>query len=160
MWVSMKIGWFGLVVLLGGFVLWVRLAPSDPGRWHVTQLPAGVDLASGLDADIAGEGSFVALRHQVPETAVERLIAAIDATARTSRLAGTFDPAQGQGMITWRTRSLIWGFPDYSTLQIERQIGAPEVYRITLYGRLRFGRSDMGVNRRRIADWLAQAGLE
>ena len=30
----------GLAVLFAGFALWVRLAPSDPARWHVDPLTA------------------------------------------------------------------------------------------------------------------------
>ena len=40
------------------------------------------------------------------------------------------------------------GFPDYTTVQLKDD-------RLMIWARLRFGRSDLGVNRRRVDRWLA-----
>ena len=77
-----------------------------------------------------------------------RIDAIARATPRTTVLAGSV----AEGRITYVTRSRLWGFPDYTTVERSGD-------RITLFGRLRFGRGDMGVNRARIEGWLAQAGL-
>lgn len=127
----------GLVVVLG---LSVRLAPSDPARWH----KAPPDLPVG---DSAGLNSFVAVR-QGDEANFERLIQIADAAPRTSRLAGTTE----EGMITFITRTRLWGFPDYTTIRLESG-------RLTVYGRARFGQGDMGVNRARVEGWLAAADI-
>ena len=126
--------WLFLAAMIAGvlgFAGWVRMAPSDPARWHVsppvardTDRPAGVvrvvqgDLAA-LDAIIAAE-------------------------PRTRRLAGSVD----EGRITYITRTALWGFPDYCT--VERQNGS-----LVIWSRLRFGRSDIGVNKARVTRWLA-----
>jgi len=115
-----------------GFGLWVRLAPSDPARWHVSAGDAG-------NRDFAG--AVIRTVDAAPGD-MARLDRIIRATPRTSVLAGSPE----EGMITYITRSRLWGFPDYTT--IEARPGA-----IIIHGRLRFGSSDMGVNRARVTDW-------
>lgn len=123
----------GLVVF--AFAAYVRLAPSDPGTWHV--LPDGLR---------PGDGPGSAVR-VVPdaESALARLDEIIRATPRTSVLAGSVE----EGMITYVTRSAVFGFPDYTTV-------ARQDEDIVLYGRLRFGQSDMGVNAKRLDRWVSQ----
>ena len=135
-----KWGIICLVGLIAAFALYVRLAPSDPARWH----KAPPDLPVG---DSAGLNSFVAVRGGDREI-LERLIQIAEATPRTERLAGSAD----EGMITLISRSRLWGFPDYTTIRLEGQT-------LTVYGRARFGQGDMGVNRARVEGWLAAAGI-
>ncbi len=68
-------------------------------------------------------------------------------TARTSRIAGSIE----EGRITYVTRSAFWGFPDYTTVAAVPVDGGTSV---AILGRARFGRSDLGVNRKRIEGWL------
>ena len=127
---------FLLVLILAGLAF-IRLAPSDPARWH--QMPESVtdrDLDGGAMRRVEGE--------------LESLDAVIRDTPRTRVLSGSPD----QGMITYVSRSRVFGFPDYTTV---RQSGDM----LEIYGRLRFGKSDLGVNAARIDGWLdrlAQAG--
>ena len=80
---------------------------------------------------------------------VEGDLAALDSiirdTPRTQVLAGSVD----EGMITYVTRSRVFGFPDYTTVRQEGDM-------LEVYGRLRFGKSDLGVNAARIDGWLRQ----
>lgn len=121
-----------LVVVGMGFI---RLAPSDPSQWHV--VPAVTQ-----DRDLPGGAMHIL-------TDAEGALALIDAiaraTPRTTVLAGSVD----EGMITYITRSRIMGFPDYTTVRQEGDT-------LTVYARLRFGRSDLGVNRARVDGWLAE----
>ena len=134
--------WF----LLAGVVavgLYIRLAPSDPARWHVK---AGVDGPWG--EIVAGDNSAtvrLGLGAGPPGDLLARLDAIALATPRTTRLAGSVE----SGRITWVTRSLIWGFPDYTTAEAR----ADGLY---LLARSRFGQRDLGVNAARLADWLAR----
>ena len=130
----------GLVALVAAFALYVRLAPSDPARWH----KAPPDLPLG---DSAGLNSFVAVR-EGDRAILERLIQFVEATPRTERLAGSVD----ERLITFITRTRLWGFPDYTTIRLEGET-------LTVYGRARFGKGDMGVNRARVEGWLAGAGI-
>lgn len=124
-----------VVVLLVALSLYARLAPSDPVRWHV--LPEGLETGDRAGAAVrvipAEDGTLAGLD------------ALIRATPRTTVLAGSVD----EGMITYTTRSALFGFPDYTTV-------AQQGDQITLYGRLRLGKSDMGVNAKRLDGWLGQ----
>ena len=119
-----------LVAVIAGMAF-IRLAPSDPLRWH--QMPGAI-----TDRDLEGG----AMRR------VEGDLAALDAiirdTPRTRVLAGSVD----QGMVTYVTRSRVFGFPDYTTVRQDGRRCAGDLWR------LRFGRSDMGVNAARIDGWL------
>lgn len=118
-----------LVVLLG----YIRLAPSDPMRWHVaTEINENKTFKAGVKrlADTGPDG-------------LERLNAIALATPRTSVLAGSV----ATGMITYVTRSKLFGFPDYSTVQQDGDT-------LKIYARLRFGRSDTGVNNARVEGWV------
>jgi hypothetical protein len=130
----------GLLVALVAFAGYVRLAPSDPVRWHVAPVTEGapgevVASASGATLRLSGDGAAL----------LTRLDAIALATPRTSRLAGSVE----EGRITWITRSALWGFPDYTTAE-----AGPKG--LAIHARLRFGQSDLGVNAARLADWLAR----
>ena len=124
----------------------IRLAPSDPARWHV-------DPRSGAPA----KGQFV-LRPDggdaegrvypfAPRDLLARFDAVATATPRTHRLAGSLD----EGRITYISRSRVFGFPDYTTVEaVAEGTGA----RLLIFARLRFGGDDLGVNRARVLDWL------
>ncbi|RKF15076.1 DUF1499 domain-containing protein [Roseovarius spongiae] len=132
-------GWAGIVICAGIALvaLWVRLAPSDPARWHtMPEVERDADLPGGA-MRVIGAG---------PE-GLARLDRIIRATARTDALAGSV----GEGMVTYVTRSRVFGFPDYTTVRQEGQ-------RIAIFGRARFGKSDLGVNAARIDGWLETFG--
>jgi len=128
----------GVLVLLAavlGLGLYVRLAPSDPARWHVAP-PDGaiapgavVALPGAARLHLAGDGALLLDR-------VGRVMAAMP---RTSRLAGSVP----EGRVTWVARSRLWAFPDYITAEA-RADG------LHIHARLRFGRDDLGVNARRL----------
>ncbi len=123
-----------LVVVLA--MAWIRLAPSDPAVWH--QQPEGRELG---DHDAAG--GFEAVRRIDDAGALAALQQVILATPRTRLLAGSIE----DGLATYVTRSRIVGFPDYTTVAVRDDV-------VSIRGRLRFGRSDLGVNRARIVGWL------
>ncbi|MEY4873264.1 MAG: hypothetical protein RLZZ563_2594 [Pseudomonadota bacterium] len=138
-----------LALLILGFAAYVRLAPSDPDLWHVflpTTATASEDCAAGV---VPGRGSATAacLVTLTKEEALQKLDSIAMSTPRTTRLAGSWQ----QGRITWITRSKLWGFPDYTTAQVQDVDGKT---RIDLYGRLRFGSEDMGVNSARLTAWM------
>ena len=134
----------GLLVAVVAFAAYVRLAPSDPGRWHVAPV------ADGPVGEVVVAGLNRATLRLAPEAgAPAELLAQLDAVAlatpRTTRLAGSVE----EGRITWVTRSAAWGFPDFTTAEA----GADG---LAVEARSRFGQSDMGVNAARLTDWLLQ----
>lgn len=132
-----------LVVLavLAACAAYVRLAPSDPERWHVLPQPKPA-------GDYPGEGRFMAVRDAVPADTLARLDAIAMATPRTARLAGSV----GEGRVTYVTRSRFWGFPDYTSFSLEGGT-------LRIFARLRFGQGDHGVNEARVRGWLGELGL-
>jgi uncharacterized protein (DUF1499 family) len=132
-----------LLVAAGAFV---RLAPTDAAQWHVSPVTdAAPDCAIRGDT---GSARAACTLPGTPDQVLERLDVLALATPRTTRLAG--DPASGR--ITWVTRSLVWGFPDYTTAEAAAAEGGT---RLDLHARLRFGGSDLGVNAARLLGWLA-----
>jgi uncharacterized protein (DUF1499 family) len=133
----------GLLVAVVAFALYVRLAPSDPGRWHVAPV------ADGAQGEVVVAGLNRATLRLGPEAGTSAdLLARLDAVAlatpRTFRLAGTVEA----GRITWVTRSALWGFPDYTTAEA-RSDG------LYIEARSRFGQGDMGVNAARLQRWMS-----
>lgn len=132
-----------VALILAGVLAGIRLAPSDPARWHTD--PALAQPGPGRFV-VCGGGDLPAVPAG-PDT-LARLAAIAAATPRTKLLAGSVEA----GRITWITRSAVFGFPDYSTAGLTEGPGGPE---LCLYARLRFGRDDFGVNGARLRGWLA-----
>lgn len=110
---------------------YIRLAPSDPARWHVAPEGAVRDMNSGVVriVDTGPDGL-----KRLDEIALQ--------TPRTTVLAGSVS----EGMITYVTRTKVFGFPDYTTVQQDGDT-------LRIYARLRFGRKDFGVNKARVESW-------
>ncbi|WP_424967603.1 DUF1499 domain-containing protein [Dinoroseobacter sp. S375] len=148
--------WIGVLIIVAMFAVvgvmgYFRLAPTDAESWHVD--PTDLSLSDGKGAALVRADG--ALSSPVFDETPEALLARVDAVAletpRTRRIAGSVDA----GRITYMTRSLIFGFPDFTTVTaIPSGAGAE----LVAYGRLRFGSSDMGVNKERLEGWLAQLG--
>jgi len=128
-----------LIVVVIGLMAYVRLAPNDTTRWH--KLPKAIAPGDTLEA-----GSFLAIRQMSapPGEVLAALDAAARATPRTALVAGSIE----QRLLTYRTRSAIWGFPDHTTVGVQGDL-------LVIYGRLRFGQADLGVNRARVQAWLS-----
>lgn len=128
-----------LVALFVAAQAYIRLAPlpaPEPGeRW-------------GTYPQWEGDPGGFGLTLQATPAQAAALDAAIRATPRTRLLGGSL----AEGQLRYVTRSLVWGFPDITELTVR-----PE--EISISGHLVFGRSDFGVNQRRIEGWLAVAGL-
>jgi hypothetical protein len=122
------LGWvIGLCVL--GMLAYVRFSPADAARFHVE-----IDAAQ----DENRPGGAVRVRPGSPAMFAQ-VAAYLEALPRTRRIAGTPEA----GHVTYQTRSLWLGFPDYTTAQYTNG-------EIRLFARLRFGNSDVGVNARRL----------
>ena len=135
-----------LIALAIAMVAYVRLAPSDQNRWH-RQAPHKGQGEKRL------KGGYI-WREQVQGDGRDRLQAidrAATADPATRRLCGSVE----EGQITYVSRSKWIGFPDYTTVTVyeDAEGEAPGTY-LEIYSRLRFGRSDFGVNAKRVRQWL------
>lgn len=122
------LGWVVLALALAGLA-YVRFGPVDTGRWHRP-------IEAQSDQDVTGGAVRVV---QAGADGLARIDAQMRALPRTHVIAGSVE----EGRVTYETRSFIFGFPDYTTVE---QAGDT----LKLYARLRFGTSDMGVNRNRL----------
>lgn len=110
-------------------IAFVRLAPTDVARWHRAVGDAENTDGAGWSARVVTDGKGL----------LSDLHQGMLALPRTEWIAG----AVGEGRLTYITRSKWIGFPDYTTIERDGD-------QIKLYGRLRFGRSDLGVNGKRL----------
>lgn len=130
----MKLIGLALVTLIAASFLFVRFAPSDPERWHTA-------IQGNTDKDFPGGALRVVAA--APD-ALPRADAYMRNLPRTRVISGSVDA----GRVTYVTRSAVFGFPDYTTIEYENG-------RLKAYARLRFGRSDLGVNSERLQGLLA-----
>jgi hypothetical protein len=130
------------------FAAYVRLAPSDPARWHVDLAAGGLPAHAHVFCIRPGTRYDSGVE---PQALLAQLDAIALATPRTTRLAGSAEA----GRITWVTRSGLIGYPDYTTAQAMEGPG------LCIAGRQRFGSNDWGVNAARIGGWVQELlGLE
>lgn len=125
-----------LVLLAVAFMLYVRFSPMDPARWdQPIESTVDEDRTGGAVRVLAGDADTFA-----------RIDAAARALPRTEVFAGSL----AAGRITYVTRSRVFGFPDLTTVQFEAG-------QIRMFARLRFGTSDLGVNRDRLERLMSVA---
>ena len=153
----MKLAVILVVVVILMASLYVRLAPIDPARWH--QMPNRTE--AGVFPDIGGhEIVFAFPDRDAALTAVQSLDQVIRRAPRTNVLAGEV----GDGLVSYVSRSAVWHFPDLTTVSVVKKGEAglsqdTESWLVSIRGRLRFGKADLGLNRQRIEAWVADAGL-
>ena len=117
-------------VLIFILVLYIRFAPQDIEKMHQT-------------LDISADEFLMGGVKKRTDVDIDALHAVIMTEPRTKLVAG--NPSEGRA--TYVTRSLLWGFPDYTTVQKDGD-------GVQIYGRLVFGRSDFGVNAARVNRWI------
>jgi len=129
-------GFLGALIVLA---LYVRLSPIKVADWH--KQPPVAEAGTHRTA-----GSVLVIREvDGPRAVMNALDAVIMSSPRTTRLAGT----PKDGLVTYVTRSAAWGFPDLTTVAVENGV-------LRVYARLRFGKSDLGVNAARVTAWVDQ----
>ena len=117
----------------------IRLAPVDPLDWNTQP---------ELSEDKTFRGGVFRVVRTGPDGLARFDRVASDAP-RTKLLAGSVE----DGLATYVTRTKFLGFPDYTTARQDGDL-------LKVYARLRFGRSDLGVNGARIASWLSLMGIK
>ena len=128
---------FMIFALIGVvFMAYVRLAPHNLQAWHrVPEVKQDQDLVGGAVRVVPYTAELFTTLNQVAQSA-----------PRSTRLAGAVD----DGQVTYVVRSLVFGFPDYVTIWTDKET-------IVLYSRLRFGQSDLGVNKKCLEAWIHAA---
>lgn len=142
-----KLVGLALGVLVLGVMAWIRLAPSDPARWHEDpRLVARPSSPNFHLIRMVGGDEMPRVFQMTPEALAEQ----VDEVARTDgaeRIAGSL----ASGHMTYLSRTALMGYPDYTSILIEP---AGEGAMLLAFARSRFGHSDLGVNRARITRWI------
>jgi len=113
---------------------YIRMAHLDADRWHVPiEAASSEDRMGGAVRVIDGDAAT---------------LGALDAAAKDLKRTHVLAGSVAQGRITYVTRSLFFGFPDLTTIELVDG-------QIRMFARLRFGTSDMGVNRNRLERLIA-----
>jgi hypothetical protein len=121
--------WILSIMAVVAGLAYIRLAPVDVARWHK---PIG-------DADNSDGEGWSARVVQASPGKLSDIHQTMLKLPRTQLVAGSV----GDGRLTYITRSKWMGFPDFTTVEQADS-------HIKLYARLRFGRSDLGVNGKRL----------
>lgn len=146
-------GIVGIVVVLAlAFAVFMRVAPSDPARWHVDPVtvdppgfPGAVLMRPGGDPDSP--------RFDVDPA---ELMTALDQVARDTPRVTVLAGSLADLHVTYVARSAFFGFPDYVSVRALPGGADGDGAQLAVFSRLRFGYDDLGVNRARIDDWIAR----
>lgn len=148
-----------IALLAIGFLAYVRFAGHDPAVWHVDPVTAPTPETPN-SYRVVPPGSTVPASGRVSPTysaTPAELMTAFEAHALaqpdTIRLAGS----SAEGFTTFVQRTPTVKYPDYISV---RAVPAGEGQSaLVILSRSRYGKSDMGVNKARIDDWLAAPAL-
>ena len=144
-----------LIAAVGGSAVYFRTVPSDPERWHVDPLVAETPATPNAwrvapEPATDSEPNAEAPVYDLPaEALASELDALIMSAPRTKRLA----QSEGGLWATYLQRSRVMGFPDYISVRVIPR--GEDAATLAIFSRSRFGRSDLGVNRARVENWLA-----
>jgi uncharacterized protein (DUF1499 family) len=135
--------------LIGVLLVLIRTAPMPVARWHVDPEAATRPTTPNFYMLRDGDGDAPALQLSAPPAeAAAALDRIMEARRMTRRLAG----AASDGFVTYIVRTPVFGFPDAVSIRLtETETGT----RVAIFSRSRFGRSDLGANRARVAAIVA-----
>jgi len=140
-----KLVWLLLIATVA-FAGYVRFAPYDAARWHVASSRNAIGDYSGMNTFEAVRGMSAA-----PVDILRALETVILNDPRTQMMSGQVE----DGIVTYQTRSRLFGYPDYTTVSVIDTQAGPL---LSIHGRARFGKSDINQNAKRIKRWIAAAG--
>ena len=143
-----KIALLAALVLMVATLAYIRLAPSDPVRWHEDpRLVARPETPNFHLVRMVGGDAVPPMFRESVASLSQRVhdVAIADGAVL---LAGSVK----SGHMTFVSRSKLMGYPDYTTVLVER---AGDGAMLLTFARARFGYSDMGVNRARVERWQA-----
>ncbi|MDE3240986.1 MAG: DUF1499 domain-containing protein [Paracoccaceae bacterium] len=141
-----------LVLLIAAAMAYVRLSPNAPARWHQDPMTAGQPgMSNGYLLRPTGGDAAAPDYAMTPEALAEKIDKVALSWPRTHLFAGSVQA----GFMTYITRTRLWGFPDFTSVKV---LPAPGGATFAAFARSRFGKSDLGVNKARLAAWLKDLG--
>jgi hypothetical protein len=126
--------------------------PMDMAR---IERPTTPNTALAAPAGFRPEPDIVTPSYPVPAPALyAAMVAVAEAQTRTYLLKAYDDQLQAHFV----ARSFFFRFPDLITVQVTAD--GPDRSNLVVWSRSVYGRSDLGVNRKRVAAWLAALGTK
>jgi uncharacterized protein (DUF1499 family) len=126
------------------------LPPPQPIDMQRIERPASSNTALAGPAGFVPPPDVATPIYPVPPARLQEAVRAVAAAQPRTFLAADF---AAERQTHWVVRSAVFNFPDLVTAQIAD--AGPDSSTLVLYSRSVYGRSDFGVNRRRLNDWLA-----
>ena len=155
-----------IVLFVSGLVLllvvaasaYVRLSDLPTDEWHVDPLTAPAAGSDNAFRAVPEEDQTVdaQLRTGIYPASADAVAEALGEIALAEPGTRVLAATPGEAWVTYVQRSQVFGFPDLISVRVEEsgEGGAT----VAIFSRARFGKSDMGVNERRVRRWLD--GLE
>ena len=128
-----------LLLAFAGFALWVRIAPTDPGVWHV-------EPASAPDPSTPNFARVDRMTSLSPDETAAAITAQAQAEG-AGILAGDWPH------VTFIARTRLMAYPDFVSIRLNAVDGGTQVI---AFSRSRFGYGDAGVNRARLRRWIGR----
>lgn len=149
----MKYLFRGLLLIILGVVavgLFVRFAPVTPEDWHIDPMTVERPDAENFYLLRPEDGDGPApVFDAPPETLASAFQALAGAMPRSSLIQGS----AAEGHMTVMVRSQLMGFPDFVTVKVMAVEGGST---LAVFSRSKYGYSDLGVNKARVENWLAE----
>lgn len=146
-----------IMVIIAGAAI-VRVRPIEPDDFHADNISDVVTSGQSGHFSAAEGGDISPLVIEGPLSSVAANIqSVIMRTPRTTLLAGNLTSENASATrrsASYVTRSRFFGFPDVTTVQLDATEN--ENVRVSMQGRLVYGKADLGVNESRIRMWLSE----
>lgn len=136
-----------IVILVGLVALGttaVRIWPVEPRTYVVDAFDVSLPKSPNFYITADEEGQFAV---SAPDSA--RALQALAMEMPRTKVLFISDDKMTQ---TYVNRTLLMGYPDYISVSIRAV--SPRSSTIKIFSRSRFGKSDLGVNQRRVHQWL------
>lgn len=146
-----------LVALIVVGAVMIRRLDHDAGVWHVDPLTAPKP-STPNSYRVAPVDAAVDADEEAPfyEMTSKELAARFDRIARESGRVDVVGGSPESGFVTYVQTSSVFAFPDYISvrfIEIDAQTST-----LAVFSRSRLGKNDLGVNKTRVTNWLAQLG--
>lgn len=146
-----------ILALAVGGAIGIRRNAIDPVAWHIdptTAPPTGNPNWYRLTPDTAAAERDAERDGSSPvfDVDVSRLAAAFDKVALADKQVEVLAGDSGDGFVTYVQRSAFFAFPDYVSVTFaEGQSGGST---FSIFSRAQYGKSDLGVNEKRVKRWV------
>ena len=144
-------------VLAVGASLVIRRASDDPAQWHLDPLTAPTP-STPNSYRVAPAGESIDRDADAPtfSVSVADLATAFDTVARGDDRVEVLAGSASDGFVTYVQRSAFFAFPDYVSVRFIEVEGGGST--LAVFSRSRYGKSDLGVNEKRVVRWLDDVG--